>query len=544
MVENEKDYGFMLKVQKAYEASLKAGEGSVRAVATQLNISRTKVRKILVTLGVIQSDITEQAKKLKESGLSISEIADRLGISMATVSTYLPYETVIYNGEEKSPNAIHIERYRDRLKNISDSQVHHSNKNAQKHGENEHMRERDIKIYRLHLELDTDGADMEALRKHGRVKNGISRDILVSSDMTLHSLHYVIQRAFGWQNSHLHHFELPSVMFSSLTKGNFKRWADYCGIYFRFPSEDMEDLYWDDDYNGSVSIRTWLRKKYTGPYLYHGISEHFMEARSAVLDFIRDNEELSVAPPFEQWMKMTEEERKTPIVKRIDEITCDEIDMLFGSCGTRELLERLKLSEIFAEEDVKAVPESIINKAEASYNDNHSRFIKLHNAMINGDDYAYWQEMNKINGKTQPITKTLCYQYDYGDGWEVKINVTDVFYCDTTWDHSNQSGWMTTPVTDEDNYDDLTPLYQNGEMIEDEVLAEQIRAVVMGYRPLCVVADGLPVLDDVGGIGGYAELLKALHGTKNSSFENAEDAIEWANSMGWTGRMNKPEKML
>ena len=35
---------------------------------------------------------------------------------------------------------------------------------------------------------------------------------------------------------------------------------------FRFPCEDYEDIYWDDDYKASMSVKNWLRKKYTGPY--------------------------------------------------------------------------------------------------------------------------------------------------------------------------------------------------------------------------------------------------------------------------------------
>ena len=38
----------------------------------------------------------------------------------------------------------------------------------------------------------------------------IIRDILVPSDMTLYALHYALQRAYGWTNSHLHSFILPS----------------------------------------------------------------------------------------------------------------------------------------------------------------------------------------------------------------------------------------------------------------------------------------------------------------------------------------------
>lgn len=46
------------------------------------------------------------------------------------------------------------------------------------------------KILKLHLELVTDLDDYEQdiLRKYGKVENGVTRDILVPGDMTLHGL--------------------------------------------------------------------------------------------------------------------------------------------------------------------------------------------------------------------------------------------------------------------------------------------------------------------------------------------------------------------
>ncbi len=542
MKQNEKDYEFMLKVKEAYEASSEGGEGSIRSVAIKLDLSRTKVRKILVTLGVIKNNITDQALFLKEQGMTLEEIADEMGLSMATVSTYLPYDTILYNGEEKSYNAVIIDRYRQRNKNSVEAQVHNSNKNISIY-EDEDMRERQNKIYKLHLELNMDGVDMEVLKKYGKVKSGISRDILVPSDITLHALHYVIQRAFGWQNSHLHHFELPNEIFEKMTDNHFLKWADYCGIYFRFPNEDMDDVYWDDDYSGDVCIKTWYRKKYSGLYQYHGISEHLMEARQAVSNFMENTKQITVMPPFAVWMTLSEAERRNPVVKLLNEATCDEIDAVFSDGSIRELLERLKLSELLAEDELKPVSEDFImdtlDRAAESYSD----FVKLHNAMIEGEEYEYWRGMTKINGTVHPITKTLLYQYDYGDGWEVKIDIEDVYYSDSEWDHPNKAGYIVPAMTKEQVYDEQTPLYRNGEIIEGE-LAEQIRMMIVNCRPICIAADGLPVIDDVGGMCGYCNLLLALHRKDNTQFETAEEAKEWVSGMGWNGRMNKPEKIL
>ena len=88
------------------------------------------------------------------------------------------------------------------------------------------------------------------------------------------------------------------------------------------------------------------------------------------------------------------------------------------------------------------------------------------------------------------------------------------------------------------------------------------------YCPVCLAADGLPVLDDVGGIDGYIRFLRGINKEKETLFWNEKgiaegwsqeeylDAIpdnwdydqegtrEWARSLGWTGRMSRPEKLL
>lgn len=544
MEHNEQNYEFMLKVKDEYEKLKEKGENSIRSVAVKLGLSRTKVRKILVTLGVIKSEITETAKKLKAQGLSLNEIADEMGVSIATVSTYLPYDTVIYNGEVKSANALRIDKYRERLKNVADTQIHHSVKTIPDEGRNTDMKKREYKVYKLRLELDTEGADYEVLKKYGKVKDSITREVLVPADITLHALHYVIQRLFGWQNSHLHHFELPEPVYQEMTGNSFRKWSDYCGIYFRFPSDDMDDIYWDDDYNGDVSVKTWFRRKYTGLYQYRGMSEHFMEARYALSQFLCENKEISVAPPFSEWQHMSDTERLTQKAKNIDEVSCEEIALCFESGGIEELLERLRVSELLSDDASASDMSALIKEAHRRYSSNLPEFIELHNSLSDDNEYEYWHRMSEIDSKAVPLTKELIYKYDYGDDWTVKITLVDQYYSDDAWDHP-KNGWITPAITDEQVFDDQTPMYKDGEVIDGE-LKEQICSVISNYRPLCVAADGLPVLDDVGGIGGFCGMLLGLHGKDCGGypFEDAEETKEWASGMGWTGKMSKPEKML
>ena len=70
--------------------------------------------------------------------------------------------------------------------------------------------------------------------------------------------------------------------------------------------------------------------------------------------------------------------------------------------------------------------------------------------------------------------------------------------------------------------------------------------VIVKQKPVCVSADGLPLLDDVGGIGGYCDFLLGVHGKECVAHEynDKEGTIEWGRCQGWNGRMNKPENIL
>ena len=83
----------------------------------------------------------------------------------------------------------------------------------------------------------------------------------------------------------------------------------------------------------------------------------------------------------------------------------------------------------------------------------------------------------------QPHISTVCdtlfYNYDFGDNWMVKITA------------SSGAG----------------DLLESGRLTQ-EGLNEAIKILNDKYTPVCIVQDGYPVLDDVGGISGYIEFLK------------------------------------
>ena len=91
--------------------------------------------------------------------------------------------------------------------------------------------------------------ELRVLRTYGKLKydKTITRDVIVPLEMPLYAVHYMIQRAFGWQNSHLHRFSLPQDRFLRITEGKAARWLDLTGILFPSPLMDDEDRFWADD---------------------------------------------------------------------------------------------------------------------------------------------------------------------------------------------------------------------------------------------------------------------------------------------------------
>lgn len=123
MEQKEQNLEFMERVADAYLHPGTEFSGSLRAVAQRFGITRTKVRKILITLGAMESPLPGEALSLQQEGHSVSDIADRLGLSVATVSTYLPYATVMYKGEVRSASALRQDAFRSRMAAIASKQI-------------------------------------------------------------------------------------------------------------------------------------------------------------------------------------------------------------------------------------------------------------------------------------------------------------------------------------------------------------------------------------------------------------------------------------
>ena len=95
----EYDAGKNLKEQMESAVALYDSEMSLQAIGEELGLNPIKVRKLLITAGVYESEVAEKVKNTFEEyretqdyKTSILSTANTLKLSKASVTSYLPYQ--------------------------------------------------------------------------------------------------------------------------------------------------------------------------------------------------------------------------------------------------------------------------------------------------------------------------------------------------------------------------------------------------------------------------------------------------------------------
>ena len=112
--------GKNLKEQMNAAVSLYDSEMSLQTIGDALNLNPIKVRKLLITAGVYESDVAEKVKNTFEEyretqdyKTSILSTSSTLQLSKASVTSYLPYQKgVYYPSTEKEKISVGAERQR------------------------------------------------------------------------------------------------------------------------------------------------------------------------------------------------------------------------------------------------------------------------------------------------------------------------------------------------------------------------------------------------------------------------------------------------
>ena len=117
----EYDAGKNLKDQMDAAVALYKEDCSLQSIADVLNLNPIKVRKLLITAGVYESEVAEKVqdtferyRKTQDYKTSILSTATVLGLSKASVTSYLPYEKGVYfpNTADKEKISVGAERQR------------------------------------------------------------------------------------------------------------------------------------------------------------------------------------------------------------------------------------------------------------------------------------------------------------------------------------------------------------------------------------------------------------------------------------------------
>ena len=92
------------------------GAPTITHVAEEMNTSRMRVRKLLITAGYYSTDTSRRIQKLYEQGLSIQEIGERLDLGRSAVHNMLPYKKGIYKLPDPTLNAEQCQQFQTRKK--------------------------------------------------------------------------------------------------------------------------------------------------------------------------------------------------------------------------------------------------------------------------------------------------------------------------------------------------------------------------------------------------------------------------------------------
>ena len=117
----EYDAGKNLKEQMESAVALYDSEMSLQAIGDELGLNPIKVRKLLITAGVYESEVAEKVqatfqeyRETQDYKTSILSTANTLKLSKASITSYLPYRKGVYftSTAEKGKISVGAERQR------------------------------------------------------------------------------------------------------------------------------------------------------------------------------------------------------------------------------------------------------------------------------------------------------------------------------------------------------------------------------------------------------------------------------------------------
>ena len=117
----EYDAGKNLKEQMESAVALYDSEMSLQAIGDELGLNSIKIRKLLITAGIYESDVAKMVqctfnnyKETQSYKDAVLSTASSLKLSKASVTSYLPYEKGVYFSKETPVEKISVGAERQR----------------------------------------------------------------------------------------------------------------------------------------------------------------------------------------------------------------------------------------------------------------------------------------------------------------------------------------------------------------------------------------------------------------------------------------------
>lgn len=484
MKETNSMYGYMKHISETYNRL-----GSLQKTADELGIAYAKVRKTLITLGDYDTGFSREVAIKRRSGKSILEIAEELNTTTNRVNAFLPYEKVIYDGPEQTSDSQKSKLYRNRIqvakKNFITKEIetiNNKHKEELKKGftEKEKVMENkskgqktDLTAVHLHLELLNDNLTdyhKRMLRRYGESTTGES----ISRDILIPS------------DMMLHHLHYAIQRLFGWQNSHLRKFILTEEVYQKLTGGTVKG--WSD----LVGI------------LFQPPGE--MEE-----DIFWDDDYQSGS--IKMWLKR----------KYIGP---------YFYCGAKEKLDAAKkdIQELMDYYSMVDVKESYHDYWERKKVDNNTKIKilrraplieltldEMYNSIIIDSGTDSLLERLKVNellaakdetiaeNEVFPVIKELIYKYDFGDNWDVLIT----------------------------KIKDCNDLLASGVVSEKEII-EANDTVISKHIPVCIHRDGVFVLDDVGGLCGFADFLGKIYESEGK--EEKAEYRSWAQNLGWSTR--------
>ena len=103
--------------------AIMGSDPTINETAEAFSLPAGKIRKLLIAGGMYNTALFRQINELVDSGLTVAEVAEIVGRKVGTVKSYLDYEKVIYKLDEKSKNAVRIDRFKEKRRQEAEAAI-------------------------------------------------------------------------------------------------------------------------------------------------------------------------------------------------------------------------------------------------------------------------------------------------------------------------------------------------------------------------------------------------------------------------------------